>query len=88
MSDLLGGSIYGLFDVFQESSDRAMRVQQLETTVAELVSLLRMGQELKDAAYDEGQYAMYDPPQSKESRVESLRIIALYNAAIAKHGGA
>ncbi len=80
-----GGVMIG--PMIEQIAGQADEIGKLRAAVAELVGLLRMGQELKDAAYDEGQYAIYDPPQHKEARVESLRIIALYNAAIAKHGG-
>lgn len=58
--------------------------QQLETTVAELVALLRQGKELAEAARDA---TFYSGEKMKRAIADRDRILDQYDAAIAKHGG-
>ena len=64
------------------------REQQLESTVAELVGLLRMGQELSEASRDIEAYRHCGQGKMQRAESEVKRILGLYDEAIAKHGGA
>lgn len=68
-------------DVFTEEPSYE---QQLEADIAELVGLLRMGRELSEASRD----TLQGTPAKRIRALEHTnRIIALYDAAIDKHGG-
>lgn len=58
-----------------------------DTTVAELVALLRMGRELAEASRDIEVFRHVGQGKMERATDDVNRILGQYDAAIAKHGG-